>query len=113
MLQDFIDAGHLEKENRGELEFILTSQFVHHQSHHQSIIHSSNALSNGRRKSIMPDFLHTNSRRPSHHSSNSNNALNQNKSQVSINMHDNDVSCFLYSLDFISLRINRFLNFNF
>ena len=93
MLQDFVDAGHLEKDNRDELEFILTSQFVHHQSnHHQSIIHSSNALSGVRRKSIMPDFLQSNSRRPSHHSSNSNNALNQNKSQVSISIHDNDVS---------------------
>lgn len=89
MLQDFIDSGHLEKDQRDELEYILTSPFVHHQTH-QLAIHSSNAI-NSRRKSIIPDFFQPNSRRPSNiHSSNSSNALQ--KSQVSINIHDNEVS---------------------
>ena len=80
----------MNKDYKGEVEYILTSQLIHHQAH------ASSSSGINRRKSVISDFFQSGSRRPSHmHNSNSSNAL-----QVDTNNHDNDDRVRFYIIQY-------------
>jgi hypothetical protein len=96
MLQDFIDSGHLNKEHKDEMEYIFASQLIHHQSFNNALNRKKSAnplsefLHNRKASSLNIDRIHSfhDGKMFSISTTNSNKSLH--KSQVEINMHENE-----------------------